>query len=365
MARIGRWIVVAAVLAIAAVSLRGGRAPERSADMAVEGRFRAVVELHDIESSVVATGVLRPAVGAEVRVGSRASGVLAELYVTVGDTVELGDLLAVLDPTESEASRAEVAADLESARAELEYAGNELARRRGLIASEAITAAELESFERAAALARARVARLDAALASAEIQLGYTRIGAPISGVIAEVATQVGETVAASFTAPTFVTIIDLDRLEVWAYVDETDIGRVRVSQRASFTVDTYPDHEFDGTITAIRPKADIVDDVVNYVTEIAIAPGHGRTLRPEMTARVNIVTEGAHGVLAVPSAAVRRDRDGTFALVVAPDGPVRRRIRTGARGDDLAEVLEGLAAGDTVLLGPIARPDTGTEGNP
>lgn len=289
MAGIARWIVVAAVLVIAAVSLRGSRAPERSADPAVDGRSRAVVEVRDIESSVVATGVLRPAVGAEVRVGSRVSGVLAELYVTVGDTVERGDLLALLDPTELEARHAEVAADLESARVELEYAVKELVRRRGLIASEAITAAEFDGFERAEKLARARVGRLEAALASAEIQLGYTRIAAPIAGVIAEVATQVGETVAASFTAPTFVTIIDPDRLEVWAYVDETDIGRVRVSQRASFTVDTYPDHEFEGTVTAIRPKAEIVDDVVNYVTEIAIAPGHGLTLRPEMTARVNI----------------------------------------------------------------------------
>lgn len=364
MAGIARWIVVVAVLAVAGVSLRGSRAPERSADPAVDGPSRAVVEVRAIESSVVATGVLRPAVGAEVRVGSRASGVLTELYVTVGDTVERGDLLAVLDPTELEARRAEVAADLESARVELEYAVKELVRRGGLIASEAISAVEFDAFERVEKLARARVARLEAALASAEIQLGFTRIAAPIAGVIAEVATQVGETVAASFTAPTFVTIIDPDRLEVWAYVDETDIGRVRVSQQASFTVDTYPDHEFEGTVTAIRLKAEIVDDVVNYVTEIAITPSHGRTLRPEMTARVNIVTEGGREVLAVPSAAVRRDRDDTFALVAAPDGPVRRSIRTGVRGDDLTEVLEGLAVGDTVLLGPIARPDTRTEGN-
>lgn len=362
MARIAGWIIVAAVLAIAAVSLRGNRATGRSADEVVDGQSRAVVEVRDIESSVVATGVLRPAVGAEVRVGSRASGVLAELYVTVGDTVERGDLLAVLDPTELEARRAEVAADLESACVEFEYARKELVRRRGLIEAEAIAAAEFDSFERAEALARARVEQLEAALASAEIQLGYTRITAPIDGVIADVATQVGETVAASFEAPTFLTIIDLDRLEVWAYVDETDIGRVSVAQRASFRVDTYPDHEFEGTVTAIRPKAEIVDDVVNYVTEIAITPGHGRALRPEMTARVNIVTGGGRGVLAVPSSAVRRDRDGTFALVAAPDGPVRRSIRTGVRGDDLTEVLEGLAAGDTVLLGPIARPDTRTE---
>jgi multidrug efflux pump subunit AcrA (membrane-fusion protein) len=145
--------------------------------------------------------------------------------------------------------------------------------------------------------------------------------------------------------------------------VDETDIGRVRVAQRAYFTVDTYPDHEFEGTVTAVRPKAEIVDNVVNYVAEVAITPGHGRTLRPEMTARVNVVAEGRRGVLAVPSSAVRRDREGAFALVTGLDGPARRSIRTGVRGDDLTEIREGLAAGDTVILGPIGRSDTATEG--
>ena len=356
------WIIVAAAVALGAGSFLADTAPDRSADAGVDEQSTAVVQVRDIESSVLATGVLRPEVGAEVRVGSRASGVLAELYVTVGDTVERGDLLAVLDPTEFEARRAEAAAELESARLELEFAGRDLARARRLIAARAIAATDFEAFERAEELGRARVRRLEAALASAEIQLGYTRIVAPVGGVIADVATQVGETVAASFAAPTFVTIIDLERLEVWAYVDETDIGRVRVSQRAYFTVDTYPGHEFEGTVTAIRPKAEVVDNVVNYITEIAITSGHGRTLRPEMTARVNIVTEGQRGVLAVPSAAVRRDAKGTFALAAGPDGPARRSIRTGVRGDDLTEVREGLAAGDTVILGPAGRTDTSAE---
>jgi len=368
MAKVAGWIVGAAVLVLGAASFFGDSAAKRPAGAGVDQQPTAIVQVRDVESSVLATGVLRPEVGAEVRVGSRASGVLAELYVTVGDTVERGDLLAVLDSTEFAARRAEVAAELESARVDLEFAGKDLVRARELIRDQAITDAGFEGFERAEALARARVQRLEASFASAQIQLGYTRITAPIAGVIADVATQVGETVAASFAAPTFLTIVDLDRLEVWAYVDETDIGRVRVSQRASFTVDTYPDHEFQGTVTAIRPKAEVVDNVVNYVTEIAITRGHRRTLRPEMTARVNIVTEGRRGVLAVPSSAVRRDREGTFALVPGPNGPVRRSIRTGVRGDDLTEVQDGLAAGDTVLLGPIgpaARSETPTSNTP
>jgi macrolide-specific efflux system membrane fusion protein len=360
MLKTAAWLALVVVLALAAWSSLGGGASDTSA--AASDRpagLTAVVERRDIESTVLATGVLRPEDGAEVRVGSRASGVLLELHATVGDTVDRGALLAVLDATELEARRAEVAADLAGARVDLRFAAKDLARARELLAAQVIAPAEFETVERTEAVARARVARLEAALASANVQLGYTRIVAPIAGVVADVATQVGETVAASFAAPTFVTIIDLDRLEVWAYVDETDIGRVHVSQQASFTVDTYPDHEFEGTVTAVRSRAEIVDNVVNYVAEIAIAPGHGRTLRPEMTARVNIVTEGRRGVLAVPSSAVRRDREGTYALVSGADGPARRSIRTGVRGDDLTEVRDGLAAGDTVLLGPLAGSNT------
>ncbi len=90
-----------------------------------------------------------------------------------------------------------------------------------------------------------------------------------MAGVVASVSTQEGETVAASFAAPTFVTLLDLARLEVWAYVDETDIGRIHRGQDATFTVDTYGDDEFAGRVTAIYPQAEIRDNVVNYVAVI------------------------------------------------------------------------------------------------
>jgi macrolide-specific efflux system membrane fusion protein len=191
---------------------------------------------------------------------------------------------------------------------------------------------------------------------AAGIQLGYTKVYAPISGVVAEVATQVGETVAASFAAPTFVTIIDLDRLEVWAYVDETDIGRVTVGQRAVFTVDTYSDTDFTGTVTAIRPMAEIQDAVVNYVTVIEIAERHGKILRPEMTTTVNIELERRDDVLAIPNRAVRRDRAGTYAFVMESGARVRHDIRVGYRGRDYSEVLEGLSGGDRIVVGTIEQ---------
>jgi RND family efflux transporter MFP subunit len=223
------------------------------------------------------------------------SGVLRELHVTVGDAVAEGQLLAVLDTAELQARRDQVAAALESARTELEFARLTWERGRQLLDGAAITLAEYEVMERAYRTADARARETGSGLAGAEIQLAYTRIRAPIAGVVAEVATQVGETVAASLASPTFLTIVDLDRLEVRAYVDETDIGRIRPGQGVSFVVD----------------------------------------------------------VLAIPNGAIRRDQDGVFAYRLEAAGPTRTAIATGFRGRDHTEITAGLDEGDRELVGP------------
>lgn len=315
-----------------------------------------LVSRRDLGATVLATGVVRPMVGAEVRVGSRVSGVLERLYVTVGDRVRQGQLLARLDSTELSARVRQAEAALEVAQAEHAYAVEEYARAIGLRERGMIAESEMALMQRQRDVAASRVRQAEANLESSRIQLEYTRIYAPISGVVAEVATRVGETVAASFASPTFVTIIDLDRLEVWAYVDETDIGRVEVGQKAVFTVDTWTDIDFEGTVTAIRPMAEIQDAVVNYVAVLAIDAGHDEVLRPEMTTTVNIVLERRENVIAIPNSAVRRDRDGTWAFVMQGDERVRRDIRVGYRGREYTEVLDGLAEGDRIVVGIISR---------
>jgi RND family efflux transporter MFP subunit len=293
-------------------------------------------------------------VGAEVQVGSRVSGVLQTLNVSIGDQVEAGMVLARLDPTEFQARYEQALAAMETAEVEERFAEIDLGRARELRAREVISPADLDSMERRHQVAAANLSQARANLRSAQIQLDYTVISAPVSGVVASVSTQVGETVAASFASPTFVTIIDLQRLEIWAYVDETDIGRVEVGQEARFTVDTYPDTDFRGVVTAIQPKAEIVDNVVNYVTLIEIGPTDGKTLRPEMTTTVNIHLAGRQDVLALPNGAVRRDSEGVFAFVAGRSGPERRGIETGYRGSSYTEVLEGLAEGEEVLIGTV-----------
>ena len=316
----------------------------------------ARVARRDLETVVKATGIVKPMVGAEVRVGSRASGVVRRLFVRVGDTVEAGQLLAELDARDLRARRSEAAAALASAEADLRYADADLRRRRELRDEQVIAASELDLAERAHAVAAQARVRAEATLDAASTELGYARIVAPMSGVVASVSTQEGETVAASFAAPTFVTLLDLSRLEVRAYVDETDIGRVRVGQPARFTVDTYPGVAFPGEVTAIYPQAEIRDNVVDYVTVIRFAPTdfqtQGRALRPEMTTTVEILLDRRAGVPAVPIRAVRRDDDGAYVLLARDERAERRGVTTGARDESWWEVTAGLREGDSVVVG-------------
>ena len=354
---LGTLLVVAAGASVAWVARgRASRAPGPT-----PGEEVARVSRGDVTSVVKATGVIRAVVGAEVRVGSSASGVVKKLRVRVGDRVEKGQLLAELDTDELAARRDQAAAALASARAAAGYAAAEVGRKRALAAQGAVARSDLDAAERGFAVARAAEEEARANLDLARVQLSHARIRAPICGVVAYVATQEGETVAASFAAPTFLTIVDLDRLEVWAYVDETDIGRLRPGQEARFSVDTYPDREFEGRVADIHPKAEIRDNVVNYVAVVRFAPPHDATLRPEMTTTVRVVTERRAGVLTVPRRAVRREQGRSFVLVAEGDRVKRRWVTTGGRDESRWEIAGGLREGEGVLIRTAG--DTGAGG--
>jgi macrolide-specific efflux system membrane fusion protein len=203
-------------------------------------------------------------------------------------------------------------------------------------------------------MAASELEQAEANLDYARIQLGYTKIHAPISGVVASVSTQEGETVAASFSAPTFVTIINLERLEVWAYVDETDIGRVKEGQQAFFTVDTYTDTDFEGVVTAIYPKAEIQDNVVNYVTILKITDMQDKILRPQMTTTVTIFLEKRTKVLTVPNNAIQREGGQKFVYVAQDDRIFKRLVKVGWKDKSYTEILEGLTEGEKVTMGDV-----------
>lgn len=311
----------------------------------------ALVTRRDLGSSVLATGIVKAMVGAEVRVGSRVSGIVKKLHANVGDVVQKGQLIAELDPTELQAKYNQTKAALEYAIANFEYAKLDLERQKSLIKQNYISQNQVDLAEKSFEVNKAQLEQAKANLEFAKVQLDYTKITAPIAGVVASVSTQEGETVAASFAAPTFVTIIDLARLEVWAYVDETDIGRIQVGQSAIFTVDTYPDTDFEGVVTAIYPKAVIQDNVVNYVVTLKITDHKGKTLRPEMTANVTIYLEARKGVLTIPLSAIKRERGERFVMVLEGEKKVSRKVKTGWTSNGLIEIVSGLQEGETVII--------------
>ena len=310
-----------------------------------------IVSRRDISSAVLAMGIVRPMVGAEVKVGSRISGVVTRLQANIGDRVRAGDVLAELDDTELQVRLEQNLAGLVRAEAERALAQRKVERLRTIQEHDVIPVQDLDAAESARQVAESQVRLSEANVALSRIQLSYTRITAPISGVIASVSTQEGETVAASLASPTFVSMIDLERLEVQAFVDETDIGRIRVGQQAHFTVDTYPGESFSGEVTAIYPKAVIQDNVVNYVVTVRIEDRPGLVLRPEMTAAVTIVLEPRTDVLAVPTSAIGRDRTERFVTVLEQGAVVRRTVRTGWTQGGWTEIVEGLREGEYVVL--------------
>ncbi|MFL5438360.1 MAG: efflux RND transporter periplasmic adaptor subunit [Myxococcales bacterium] len=401
--RVRRWMAAAAVLAIVAVAAVLAGRGEAATAAAIE---TAPAARRTLRSQVQATGVVRARTGAEVKVGARISGRVERLLANVGDRVKRGAPIAQLEDRDLRARVARADADLAAARAQLAlvqrgaraeeiqeaeaavaqaeaedglasvsegrtrslaeqgYVGREdadrarrdadVARARLASARSRLMLVRNRALPEEVALADARVRQAQAARDEAAASLSYATIAAPIEGVIAQVATQEGETVSAGLNAPTFVTLIDLDRLEVAAYVDEVDVGRVRTGQRATFTVDAFPDVDFAGAITAVYPRAVIQSNVVNYITTIAIEDSKGR-LKPDMTATVTIALDERTDVVAVPDRAVRRERGKTVVRIATEAGGTRE-VKTGLRGGGFTEIVSGIAEGERVVLAEAAR---------
>jgi macrolide-specific efflux system membrane fusion protein len=344
------WTAGSVLLVITtAVSLYAwtGNEAESNTDL----RRTATVSMGMLNETIMATGVIRPVTGAEVNVGSRISGTVVGLPVAVGEQVEVGQLLAELDATALEAQADEARADVALSEPRVELAESILKRRQRLAEKGLASVEDLETAENGLAVARAQLQADRARLRSAEIALSYTQVTAPIKGVVAEVSTREGETVAAAFAAPNFVTIIDLDRLEVLAYVDETDIGRVLVGQQASFTVDTYPNTEFVATVTAIQPRAELQGSVVNYLVRLEFEASAEFTLRPEMTAHVRVVVDKRNDVLTAPRATIKRVVGRQYVMVQRGGQWAEQNVQTGWRSESTVEFLSGVREGDVLEM--------------
>jgi HlyD family secretion protein len=264
----------------------------------------AEVDRGNVIETVTATGTLSAVT--TVQVGSQVSGVISRLYADFNSHVKKGQLLAELDPTPFQAQVEQRQADLTKAKVEVANAKINYDRQVRLAKAGLAPQADVDNTRAQYQGAAAQVQQSTAALSQALTNLRYTQIISPIDGVVVDRAYDVGQTVAASFQAPTLFQIAqDLTKMQVQADVDQSDIGRVQVGQLARFSVDAYPDEEFRGRIAQIRLNATINQNVVSYPVILEV-PNPQERLRPKMTANVTINVAMVRDVLRVPNAALR-----------------------------------------------------------
>ncbi|HAK88359.1 MAG: hypothetical protein A2077_06845 [Nitrospirae bacterium GWC2_46_6] len=346
-----RIIVVIVVLVVAVASFGAYKLFLAKVNKEVNFQTEAV-KRRDIASSVQATGIIRAKIGAEVKVGARISGRVEKLFANIGDVVKKGQVIAQLEQEDLKARVNETKMNLKIIEANLDLAQKNLQRMRNLYAKDFVSKDKVDVAERDYNAAKAQVNQIMETIKYNETQMSYANIYAPISGVIASVATQQGETVSASsLNVPTFVTIVDLNRLEIYAYVDETDIGRINPGLEATFTVDSFPEKDFKGKVSAIYPKATIQDNVVYYITLVSIENPEGK-LKPDMTVNATIYLNKRDNVVAVPNRAIKREGGKKVVHVLENGKSVQKVIRTGWKDSNYTEVIDGLREGESVITG-------------
>lgn len=333
-----------AVLLVAVAALVWWMAQRASADAP---SFRSTkIERGNVQASVAASGTVNPV--ALVTVGTQVSGQIREVFVDFNSEVKAGQLLAQIDPetfeyrlraaqADLDASNAAVmtaqanqtAAQAQVARAQVDLneAQRDLERKLHLVERQFIAQSEADkaralfnTSEQAlkavqaqvgvaqanVRLAQANVAQRQSALAQARIDLSRTRITSPVNGIVIKRTIERGQTVASSLQAPElFILAKNLSDMQVEASIDESDVGRLAVGQKASFNVDAFPGQTFEGEIRQVRKAASNVANVVTYVAVVGFSNTSGKLL-PGMTANVKVITDVRSGVLKLPNAALR-----------------------------------------------------------
>jgi HlyD family secretion protein len=270
-----------------------------------EPKYRtAKVDRGSITQTVTASGALSAVT--TVQVGSQVSGIIAKLHADFNSQVKKGDLLAELDPTPFQAQVEQQRANVTKAVVDTRNAEITFNRQKRLLDEGLAAQSDFDAAKAAYDAAKAQVDQAKAGLSQADTNLKYTKITSPIDGIVVARQFDVGQTVAASFQAPTLFTIAqDLTKMQVSADVSESDIGQVKVGEPVRFSVDAYPDREFRGTVSQIRLNATVNQNVVTYPVIVGVA-NSDLSLRPTMTANVTIDVATVRDVMRAPNAALR-----------------------------------------------------------
>jgi len=272
----------------------------------------------DIVVSALASGTVQPDTVVEVK--SKASGEILDLRVETGQTVKRGDLMVRVDPRTPSNILAQAKADLDVAEARLANGTSQKRRSDELFESQSITEQEHENALLDYANARAEVVRAKVAVDDAQNQMDDTNVRAPISGTIIEKLVERGQVISSPTRdvggGTVLLRMADLGLVQVRTLVDETDVGKIKVGQRATVTVDAYPNRPFEGTVLKIEPQAITEQNVTMFPVQVRIDNRAG-LLRPGMNAEVEIHVGEREDVLAVPNAALRTQRDAGSAAQV------------------------------------------------
>ncbi|WP_119152908.1 efflux RND transporter periplasmic adaptor subunit [Caldimonas tepidiphila] len=340
----------------------------------------------DIEDTVLAAGTIEAA--KQVSVGAQVSGQLKSLKVALGDTVTQGQLLAEIDSLPQQNTLRKSQAEIETVQAQrrarqaaLKQAELAHARARQLFEADATSRQSLEAAQASLDTLRAEVAQLDAQIAQARVtldtarlNLGYTRITAPMDGVVVAVVAEEGRTLNANQSAPTILKLARMDRVTVKAQISEGDVTRVRPGLPVYFTILGDPDRRYEATLRAIEPAPESIRNESTtstgtgssstqaiYYNGLFDVPNPDGRLRISMTAQVFVVLGRASQALTIPASALGpADGEGRHPVrVVSGRGDAQRvetrLVRTGLNNRLQVQVLEGLRAGERVVIGETA----------
>ena len=348
------------------------------------------VEVGDLEDTVLATGVIRPV--KQVSVGAQVSGQIKKLSVVLGDVVKQGQLIAEIDATpqnnalrNAEAALQNFSAQRQAKQAALEQAVLALTRQQELMSQDATSRQNLEAAQASVKALRADAKALDAQIQqqristdTARVNLGYTRILAPMNGVVSAVVSEEGRTVNANQSAPTIIKVAALDTVTIKAQISEADVVRVRAGMPVYFTILGEPRKRYEAKLRAIEPtpESEQTDTTTStsstttaaiYYNGLFEVPNPEGKLKVAMTAQVSIVLGTAKDALLIPSSALgKRSKGGNYAVrVLQGQGEqakvVDREVKVGLNNRVQAEILEGLKAGEKVVVGE-ASADGGTK---
>ena len=360
--KIAKFLIVAAII-LGPVTWWGLQYFDDS-DSGLPPLHTETVETGDVSQRVVAHGSLQPV--QKVTVGSQVSGIIDEIFVDFNSQVSRGDIIAQIDPSTFEAEVSSARAELESAEAGLELAQMQWQRVQELRERQFISPSEADQASATLRQAEAQVRVRTHALERAERELDRTTITAPTEGMVISRDIDVGQTVAASLSAPILFEIAaDLRQMQIHANVSEADIGSVAEGQMVRFQVDAYRDREFEGEVVQVRNAPQVEDNVVHYETIISVN-NDDRLLKPGMTAEVSVITDERHDVTRVRNTALRARLPDN----IRPDDPpedesmngrvyllennqlIAKRVRTGLSDGVYTEILEGLNPGDELAVG-------------